>query len=90
MKKIIVAVAATAFFSTIANADSGLADRINEARSFPNKTIESSADFRPMSMHRENMHMNMSKTELKRHHKKMHIMMKKMSKMDNNHQKHES
>jgi hypothetical protein len=39
MKKIIIATAMTALFSMTANADSGLADRINEARSYPNKTV---------------------------------------------------
>jgi len=39
MKKIIIATAITALFSTMATANSGLADRINEARSYPNKTV---------------------------------------------------
>ena len=38
MKKIIIATAITAIFSTVANAS--LVDRINEARSYPNKTVE--------------------------------------------------
>ncbi len=38
MKKVIIAAAITALFSTMATANSGLADRINEARSYPNKT----------------------------------------------------
>ncbi len=37
MKKVIIATAITALFSTMATANSGLADRINEARSYPNK-----------------------------------------------------
>ncbi len=40
MKKLIVAVALTTLFSTAVNANSGLADRINEARSFPDKEIQ--------------------------------------------------
>ncbi len=40
MKKVIIAATLTAVFSTMANAHSGLADRINEERSYPNKTIE--------------------------------------------------
>merc|ERR1712098_208912 len=40
MKSIITAIAMTALFSSFAYADSGLADRINEARSYPNKTVE--------------------------------------------------
>ena len=39
MKKLIIAVALTTLFSTAVNANSGLADRINEARSFPNKEM---------------------------------------------------
>ncbi|OHY73665.1 hypothetical protein [Marinobacter sp. AC-23] len=39
MKKVIIATAITALFSTMATANSGLADRINEARSYPNKTV---------------------------------------------------
>ena len=38
MKKIIIAAAAATLFSTMATANSGLADRINEARTYPNKT----------------------------------------------------
>ena len=41
MKKIIIAAAAAAaLFSSMATANSGLADRINEARSYPNKTVD--------------------------------------------------
>lgn len=80
MKNIIVAVAVTAFFSTMAHANSGLADRINEARSFPDKKTESTMDITEMSIHHEKMHMKMSEMELKRHHKKMHIMMSNMHK----------
>ncbi|MCL1479350.1 hypothetical protein MIH18_10200 [Marinobacter sp. M3C] len=40
MKKVIIAATLTAVFSTMENAHSGLADRINEERSYPNKTIE--------------------------------------------------
>ncbi|WP_375171261.1 hypothetical protein [Marinobacter sp.] len=38
MKKVIIAAAITTLFSTMATANSGLADRINEARSYPDKT----------------------------------------------------
>ncbi|MGB1835505.1 hypothetical protein [Marinobacter adhaerens] len=40
MKKIIIAAAAATLFSTMATANSGLADRINEARTYPNKTVD--------------------------------------------------
>lgn len=40
MKNIISALAVTAFFATPAYAGSGLADRINEASSYPNKAVE--------------------------------------------------
>ncbi|BES72085.1 hypothetical protein RE428_31030 [Marinobacter nanhaiticus D15-8W] len=40
MKKVMVITAIAAFFSTMASANSGLADRINEARTYPNKTVE--------------------------------------------------
>lgn len=39
MRKVVIATAITALFSTMATANSGLADRINEARSYPNKTV---------------------------------------------------
>jgi hypothetical protein len=67
MKKLIIAAAVTALFSTMASANSGLADRINEARSYPNKTIENS-DVRTLSVHHKKTHMKMSKAELKNHH----------------------
>ncbi|MBJ7301455.1 hypothetical protein [Marinobacter salarius] len=40
MKKLIVIAAITVLFSTMASANSGLADRINEARTYPNKMVE--------------------------------------------------
>lgn len=40
MKKVIIAAALTAMFTTVANAHSGLADRVNEERSYPTKTVE--------------------------------------------------
>lgn len=39
MKKLIISTAITMFFSTMVTANSGLADRINEARSYPDKTV---------------------------------------------------
>lgn len=44
MKKIIIAAAAATLFSTMATANSGLADRINEARTYPNKTVETKTE----------------------------------------------
>ncbi len=66
MKKIIIATAITALFSTMATANSGLADRINEARSYPNKTVEK-VDTRVLNIHHKQMHMEMSKAELREH-----------------------
>lgn len=40
MKKVMVIAAIVAFYSTMASANSGLADRINEARTYPNKMVE--------------------------------------------------
>ncbi|EDM49560.1 MULTISPECIES: hypothetical protein, partial [Marinobacter] len=40
MKKVMVIAAIVALFSTMASANSGLADRINEARTYPNKMVE--------------------------------------------------
>ncbi|VVT32641.1 conserved exported hypothetical protein [Marinobacter salarius] len=40
MKKLMVIAAITVLFSTMASANSGLADRINEARTYPNKMVE--------------------------------------------------
>lgn len=66
MKKIIIAAAITALFSTMANANSGLADRINEARSYPNKTVEK-IDTRAYNIHHKQIHIKMSKAELRDH-----------------------
>lgn len=67
MKKVIIAATITSLFSTMAYANSGLADRINEARSYPNKTAESVMDARTMSNYHKQMHMKMSKAELRDH-----------------------
>ena len=40
MKKVMVIAAIAALFSTMTSANSGLADRINEARTYPNKMVE--------------------------------------------------
>ncbi|MBQ0831853.1 hypothetical protein [Marinobacter sp.] len=68
MKKFIIAAAVTTLFSTMAYANSGLADRINEARSYPNKTVEH-LDSKTLSDHHKQLHMKMSKSELKNHQK---------------------
>lgn len=39
MKKALFAVITTTLFSSVVNANSGLADRINEARSFPEESV---------------------------------------------------
>lgn len=39
MKKTIIVTAASILFSGMATANTGLADRVNEARSYPNKII---------------------------------------------------
>jgi len=67
MKKIIIAAAVTTLFSTMAYANSGLADRINEARSYPNKTVENKVDTRTLSSQHKRIHMEMSKDELRDH-----------------------
>ncbi|WP_417545586.1 hypothetical protein [Marinobacter sp.] len=66
MKKFIIAAAITSLFSTMAYANSGLADRINEARSYPNKTAER-VNSETLSTHHKQMHMKMSKSELMDH-----------------------
>ncbi len=66
MKRIILAAAITALFSTMANADSGLADRINEARSYPNKIVESS-DMRTLTTQHQQIDIKESKVELRDH-----------------------
>lgn len=75
MKKIIIAAAAATLFSTMATANSGLADRFNEARSYPHKTTESTMDTGAMTNHHEQMKMNMSKSDMENQHKKMHMKM---------------
>jgi len=64
MKKIIIAAVATAFFSAMASANSGLADRINENRSYPTKT-ESSEVLETLKMQHKKIHAQMEKLELK-------------------------
>lgn len=66
MKKFIIAAAITTLFSTMAYANSGLADRINEVRSYPNKTVEH-LDSKNLNDHHKQMHMKMSKSELRDH-----------------------
>ena len=66
MKKIIIATAITALFSMTANADSGLADRFNEARSYPNKTVET-VSHKMLHMQQNKLHMKMHKAEYKNH-----------------------
>lgn len=58
MKSIITAIAITAVFSSFAYADSGLADRINEARSYPNKTAET-ADKQALCLKHKKLHKQM-------------------------------
>jgi hypothetical protein len=64
MKKIIIATAITAIFSTMANAS--LADRFNEARSYPNKTVETVSP-KMLHMQQKKIHMKMDKAEYKNH-----------------------
>ena len=58
MKNIIAAIAITALFSSFAYADSGLADRINEARSYPNKTVET-VDRQELCLKHQKLHEQM-------------------------------
>ncbi|EAZ99679.1 hypothetical protein [Marinobacter sp. ELB17] len=64
MKKIIIAVAATVFFSAMASANSGLADRISDARSYPNKT-ESIKVSESLKIQHEKIHAQMQKLKVK-------------------------
>lgn len=63
MKKIIIAAAITALFSTMATANSGLADRINEARSYPNKTVSTNST-QMHCMQEKQTHRDMSKSQV--------------------------
>lgn len=67
MKKLIIAAAITSLFSTMTYANSGLADRINEARSYPNKSAENVVDARTLSSQHKRIHEKMSKSELRDH-----------------------
>lgn len=58
MKSIITVIAMTALFSSFAYADSGLADRINEARSYPNKTVET-VDRQELCLKHQKLHKQM-------------------------------
>ncbi|HEY9120706.1 MAG TPA: hypothetical protein VIN33_13185 [Marinobacter sp.] len=64
MKKAIIAAAVTALLSTMATANSGLADRINEARSYPNKSISAERSEMTCVQNKTN-HWNISKSEVK-------------------------
>lgn len=64
MKKAIIAAAVTALFSTMATANSGLADRINETRSYPNKTISAEKSEMTCTQNKTN-HRNISKSAVK-------------------------
>jgi len=63
MKSIITAIAMTALFSSFAYADSGLADRINEARSYPNKTVETT-DRQELCLKHQKLHEQMKEAGL--------------------------
>jgi len=70
MKFTVIAVTAAIAFSSAASANSGQADRINEARSYPNKTIETQDVRKTCSNQMENhkemheqMHSKMSKNK---------------------------
>lgn len=59
MKKFIITTAIATLFSTMAYANSGLADRINEARSYPNRTSDNVEDARTPSNYHKQMHIKM-------------------------------
>lgn len=63
MKKVIIAAAITTLFSTMATANSGLADRINEARSYPSKTV-STKSTQMHYMQEKQTHRDMSKSQV--------------------------
>ena len=62
MKSIITAIAITALFTSSAFAD-GLADRINEARSYPNKTVETT-DRQQLCLKHQKLHEQMKEAGL--------------------------
>ena len=62
MKSIITAIAITALFTSSAFAD-GLADRINEARSYPNKTVETT-DRQELCLKHQKLHEQMKEVGL--------------------------
>jgi|TARA_B100000749_G_scaffold110199_1_gene84246 serine protease inhibitor ecotin len=62
MKSIITAIAITALFTSSAFAD-GLADRINEARSYPNKTVETT-DRQELCLKHQKLHEQMKEAGL--------------------------
>ncbi len=66
MKGLIIAFTMAITFSSVANANSGLADRINEAGSYPNKSVETQ-DVRKTCFHQMDNH--------KEIHEKMHSRM---------------
>ena len=62
MKSIITAIAITTLFTSSAFAD-GLADRINEARSYPNKTVETT-DRQELCLKHQKLHEQMKEAGL--------------------------
>lgn len=62
MKKVIITAAIATLFSTMATANSGLADRINEARSYPDKTVSSKSTEMPC-MQDKKAHRDMSESQ---------------------------
>ncbi len=60
MKRLFVLAALTTALSTAVSANSGLADRVNEARTLPNKEVKTS-DSQMLCMEHKNLHSKMSR-----------------------------
>jgi hypothetical protein len=66
MNKLFIVFATTALFSVTANANSGLADRISDARSYPNKTVDINNSKELQMLHKK-IHARMEQAELSNH-----------------------
>jgi len=64
MNKLFIVFAITALFSVTANANSGLADRISDARSYPNKTVNIN-DSKVLCMQHKKIHARMKQADLR-------------------------
>jgi hypothetical protein len=77
MNKLLIAVTIATLFSATASANSGLADRISDARSYPNKTVNVDSSKNLVMKHKK-LHLKMDKAGVDNNQE--HLMNEKCSK----------